>query len=220
MLEYKPMVTTGSNASGAYQAACNGQVVVVVDVIDMSTTLEAALQEGALYVLGASPVSCRAPVPVNPTAVGSYAAQKAKELNSEVVVIAEPRIGNASERLERAAGCLEGLHSGGIQEIGVYPNQGAETAKLVDFKDKIVIAVTDCGGAAFDAAFNAGAPVVTATVARTPGYTGWDNARNALNRAFELAEKEERGIALIAASSKALEDVLAVHYLAEYLLNK
>jgi hypothetical protein len=193
MLEYKPMVTTGSNASGAYQAACNGQVVVVVDVIDMSTTLEAALQEGALYVLGASPVSCRAPVPVNPTAVGSYAAQKAKELNSEVVVIAEPRIGNASERLERAAGCLEGLHSGGIQEIGVYPNQGAETAKLVDFKDKIV---------------------------RTPGYTGWDNARNALNRAFELAEKEERGIALIAASSKALEDVLAVHYLAEYLLNK
>ena len=114
----------------------------------------------------------------------------------------------------------QGLHSAGVREVGIYPNQGAETAKLVDFKDKIVIAVTDCGGAAFDAAFNAGAPVLTATVARTPGFTGWENARNGLKRACELAEKEERDIALIAASSKALEDVLAVRCLAELLLYK
>lgn len=46
------MITVTTDASGAYQAACSGQVVVIVDVIDMSTTLEAALQEGAALVLG------------------------------------------------------------------------------------------------------------------------------------------------------------------------
>jgi len=211
-------INVTTDASGAYQAACCGHVVVIVDVIDMSTTLEAALQSGAALVLGASPLPCRAPVPVNPAKIGSYAAMIAQRLKAEVVVIAEPRIDKPAERLERAAGFLEGLHAAGIEEEGVYPNQGAETAGLVDFKDKVVAAVTDCGGAAFDAAFNAGAPVTTATVARTPGRTGWENAAAALERAAGIAREEGRGISLVAASGKALDDVLAVRYLSEQLL--
>jgi hypothetical protein len=212
------VITVTTDASGAYHAACSGQVVVIVDVIDMSTTLEVAIQEGAALVLGASPVNCKAPVPVNPAAIGKYAAVMADELKTEVVVIAEPRIGRAAERQERAKGFLEGLHAAGVKEAGIYPNQGAETARLVDFKDKIVVVVTDCGGAAFDTAFNAGAPVLTGTVARTPGRTGWENAARAIERAAALAEEEGRGIALVAASGKALEDVLATYYLSERLL--
>lgn len=212
------MITVTTNASGAYYAARSGQVVMIIDVIDMSTTLEVALQEGAALVLGASPVSCKAPVPVNPAAIGKYAAVMADELKTEVVVIAEPRIGRTTERRERAKGFLEGLHAAGVKEASIYPNQGAETAKLVDFKNKVVVAVTDCGGAAFDTAFNAGVPVVTGTVARTPGRTGWENAAAAVERASRIAEEEDRGISLVAASGKALEDVLATHYLSEQLL--
>lgn len=212
------MITITTDASGAYQAACSGQVVVIVDVIDMSTTLEAALQQGAALVLGASPVSCQAPVPVNPGKVGKYAALMAEKLETEVVVIAEPRIGTKAERQERAAGFLAGLHAAGKQELGIYPNQGAEISGLVDLKDKIVVAVTDCGGAAFDAAFNAGASVVTGTIARTPGRTGWENAGAVIERASRLARQEGTGITLVAASGKALEDVLAANYLAEQFL--
>lgn len=212
------VITVTTDAGGAYHAACSGQVVVIVDVIDMTTTLEVALQEGAALVLGASTVSCKAPVPVNPAAVGRYAAVMSDQLNADVVVVAEPRIGRDAERQERVGGFLAGLHAAGVKEEGIYPNQGAETAKLVDFNHKIVVAVTDCGGAAFDAAFNAGAPVLTGTVARTPGRTGWENAARAIERATVLAEEEGRGIALVAASGKALEDVLATYYLSEHLL--
>lgn len=215
--KFDRVLTVTADASGAYMAALAGQVVVIVDVIDMSTTLETALQKGAALVLGASPVPCKAPVPVNPAAVGRHAAAAAGKLGAEVLIIAEPRIGRTDERLERIAGLLDGLHSAGIRETGIYPNLGAETGKLVDFDNKIVVAVTDCGGAAFDAAFNAGAPVVTGTVARTPGYSGWENAGAAVERAFRLAEKEGRGIALVASSGKSLEDVLATHHLAERL---
>ncbi|MDN5375387.1 MAG: hypothetical protein PWQ39_427 [Thermacetogenium sp.] len=214
---YKRILTVTADASGAYMAALAGQVVVIVDVIDMSTTLEVALQNGAALVLGASPVPSRAPVPVNPAAVGRYAADAAGKLGAEVVVIAEPRVGKAEERQERSSGLLRGLHSAGIREAGIYPNLGAETGKLVDFQNKVVVAVTDCGGVAYDAAFNAGAPVITGTVARTPGYTGWENARSAVERALRLAEEEGRGIALVASSGKSAEDVLATHYLAERL---
>lgn len=219
-MSYEPVITITTDASGAYQAACAGQVVVIVDVIDMSTTLEVAIQNGAALVLGASPVSCKAPVPVDPGAVGRHAAALAKKLGSEVVVIAEPRIGIEGERRECAAGLLEGLHLAGVSEVGIYPNQGAETSKLVDFKNKVAVAVTDCGGTAFDTAFNAGASVITGTVARTPGFTGWENAELAVDRALKLAEEKRRGLALVASSGKALEDVLATHYLAERLLSR
>lgn len=214
------VITVTAEASGAYHSACNGQVVVIVDVIDMSTTLEVALQQGAAHVLGASPTICRAPVPVDPFAIGKYSAVMAEQLKTEVVVIAEPRIGSAAERQERVKSFLKGLHASGIKEAGIYPNQGAEVAKLVDFEGKVVVAITDCGGAAYDAAFNAGAPVLTATVARTPGYTGWQNALQGVERALKLADEEGRGIALVASSGKAAEDVLATQYLSECILSK
>jgi hypothetical protein len=44
-----------SDASGAREAARAGLMVMIVDVIDMSTTLESALDAGAAAVLGASP---------------------------------------------------------------------------------------------------------------------------------------------------------------------
>lgn len=208
----KRVLTVASDASGAYQAACAGQVVLVIDVIDMGTTLEAALQAGALLVLGASPASSKAPVPVNPVAIGRYAAGKAEELQAGVVVAAEPRTGDDQARSARVAGVLRGLREGGLEAEGIYPNQGAEFIKLVDCRKKIVIAVTDCGGVAFDTAFNAGAPVISGTVARTCGYTGWENAESAVKRAVQLAAQEQRGLCIVASSSKALEDILAAQY--------
>jgi len=204
-----------ADASGAYHAACAGQVVLIIDVIDMGTTLEAALQAGAPLVLGASPAFCKAPVPVNPEAIGRHAARVSNDLQTDIVLIAEPRVGSEAERIERAAGVLRGLQQEGKEPAGIYPNLGAETIKLVDFKNKIVVAVSDCGGAAFDAAFNAGAPVVTGTTARTFGRTGWENADSGIQRALQLSVKEERGLCIVAASSKALEDVLAAQYFAQ-----
>lgn len=209
------ILTVAADASGAYHAACAGQVVLIIDVIDMGTTLEAALQAGASLVLGASPAFCNAPVPVNPEAIGRYAARVSNDLQTDIVLIAEPRVGSDVERIERAAGVLRGMQQGGKEPVGIYPNLGAETIKLVDFKNKIVVAVSDCGGTAFDAAFNAGAPVVTGTTARTFGRTGWENADSGIRRALQLSIKEERGLCIVAASSKALEDVLAAHYFAQ-----
>jgi hypothetical protein len=113
---------------------------------------------------------------------------------------------------------LAGLQQGGIEIERIYPNLGAETAKLVDFRERIVVAVTDCGGTAFDAAFNAGAQVVTGTLARTFGHSGWDNAETAVHRALTIAEREQRGLCIVASSGKALEDVLATQYLAQRAL--
>lgn len=204
-----------ADASGAYDAACTGQVVMIVDVIDMSTTLEAAIQAGASLVLGASPTFCRAPVPVNPEAIGRYAARTASDLETDIVLITEPRVGSEAERIKRATAVLRGMQEEGKEPGAICPNLGAETIKLVDFRNKIVVAVSDCGGTAFDAAFNMGASVVTGTVARTFGRTGWENAESAIRRALQVAAKENRGLCIVAASSKALEDVLAAQYLAQ-----
>jgi len=212
------IVTLAADVSGAYKAARAGQVVLIVDVIDMGTTLEGALQSGARLVLGASPASCKAPVPVNPRAVGIYAAREAQKHKTGIVLIAEPRVGKNEERRARAAGVLEGILEAGAEAGGIYPNLGAETVKLADFRDQIVVAVSACGGAAYDAAFNAGAPVVTGTVARTFGHTGWENAEAAIERALRFAEQEERGLCIIASSSKSLEDVLAAQYFFQRIL--
>ncbi len=205
-------MSLATGASGAYAAARAGQVVLVVDVIDMSTTLEAALQAGALLVLGASPVPCGAPVPVDPRAVGRFAGEFARERGTEVVVVGEPRVGEAGEREARAAAVLAGIAAAGAACSGVFPNQGAEITRLVAVRGKVVVAVTSCGGAAFDAAFTQGVPVFTGTVARTFGRTGWENAEAALDRALAAARAEGRGLCIVAASSKALEDVLAAQY--------
>ena len=64
------------NATGAVRAARLGFVPVIVDVVDMSTSLEAALQQGAAFILGASPDKTRAPVQVNPYKIGLFAGKK------------------------------------------------------------------------------------------------------------------------------------------------
>lgn len=220
MEKARKILTLAYDASGAYQAALAGQVVLIVDVIDMGTTLESAIQKGAQIVLGASPVPYKAPVPVDPVAIGMYAARLAKEFETGIVLVSEPRVGSDEDRLKRASGVINGIARNGLCPEGIYPNLGAETAKLVNFDNKIVVAVSDCGGTAFDAAFNAGAPVFTGTVARTFGYSGWQNADAAVERVVSAAEKEERGICIVASSSKSLEDVLAAQFLVHRVLEK
>ena len=51
----KPIIVT-SDASGAQAAAREGFLVMIVDVIDMSTTLESALEAGAVAVWVPAPM--------------------------------------------------------------------------------------------------------------------------------------------------------------------
>ncbi|HOB21386.1 MAG TPA: hypothetical protein PKI30_00880 [Bacillota bacterium] len=87
------LLTLTTDASGAREAALRGQLVVVVDVIDMSTTCEAAYQNGAAAVFGASPDKTSSPVPQNPEQLAAWAAEEAKRLGTSLVVAAEPRTG-------------------------------------------------------------------------------------------------------------------------------
>ncbi len=210
-------VTT--DASGAVAGARMGHVVVVVDVISMSTTLEAALDAGAAEVFGASPDYSRAPVALDPEKIGWLAGMKATDLGSEIVLIGEPRIGTDAERLARMSKAVQGVRKTGAAICTVLPNLGAETAKMADLRGKVVLAVTDTGGVAFDAAITAGAQAVTvATIARTLKHKGTEPAKNGALRAKELAERLETGITVVAASSNSLEDILGAEYIASRIL--
>lgn len=208
------------NATGAVEGARRGDVVVVVDVIDMSTSAEAALEAGALAIFGASPVGCKAPVNLNPDRIGYLAGKKALKHKTPLIVIAEPRYGDdEEERKKRAEIALNGVVRSGA-EIGlIIPNIGGEITKLVDFNEKVALFVTDTGGAAFDAAYNNGAPaVLPATIARTPLKKGIEPARAGIMRAIETADKLNTGITIVAASSNSLEDVLAGEYLMKLII--
>ena len=61
-----PEIILTADASGAQKAARQGMLVMIVDVIDMSTSLESAIDAGALAVFGASPDYTRAPVETSP----------------------------------------------------------------------------------------------------------------------------------------------------------
>lgn len=214
-----PLVTVTVNASGAAAAARQGLVVVVVDVIDMSTTAEGLLEAGAALVIGASPDQTRAPVPVEPRQRGLEAGRRARELGTGVILVAEPRYGSEAERKARCQQALAGLAEAGLEPELVLPNLGAETAKMADCKDKVILLVSDTGGVAFDAALTAGAPaVVTATIARTIGKRGNEPARCGVERARQLARQLNTGVAVVAASGNSLEDVLAAEYLGRLLL--
>jgi hypothetical protein len=202
-----------TDASGAALAGSQSRVVVIVDVIDMSTTLESALDAGAAAVFGASPAGCRAPVTLNPEAMGFAAGREAVKLGTEVVVVAEPRVGTEAERRGRAAPALGGLARAGARVRAVLPNLGSETPKLADLAGTVVLAVTDTGGVAFEAAFHAGGIVTIGTIARTWGKKGEEPARAAAARAVDLALAQQRGITVVAASGNALEDILAGQYL-------
>ncbi|GAB6182141.1 hypothetical protein JCM14036_34600 [Desulfotomaculum defluvii] len=211
------LLTLSANASGAAKAAREGMVVMVVDIIDMSTTLEAAIDAGALAVLGASPDTAKPPVSLNPEAIGRRAARLALEAASSVVLITEPRIGSDADRSQNAARFLEGVRQGGAKVTSIIPNLGAETPKICSLTGSIVVAATGTGGVAYDAALTAGAPeVITGTVARTMKKRGSAPAMAAAQRAIEAAVKHNTGICVVAASANSMEDVLA----AEYIMKK
>ncbi|MGE5416335.1 MAG: hypothetical protein ACM3UZ_06185 [Acidobacteriota bacterium] len=212
MAESKKIITT-SNASGAVRYAKAGLAVMVVDVIDMSTTLEGALDAGAWRVYGASPDFTRAPVVVNPERIGIEAARAAREAGTGIIVVSEPRVGTDEERLQRCQKLMAGVEKGrGVIEA-ILPNLGAETAKLTDFAGRVVVAVTDTGGVAFDAAYQVTPNVVTGTVARTMKQKGEEPAITAARRALTMLDRLP-GIAIVAASANSLEDILAARYIA------
>jgi hypothetical protein len=194
-------------------------LVMIVDVIDMSTTLESALDAGALRVLGASPDLQRAPVRVAPLVVGREAARTAREAGTGIIVVAEPRVGSEQERLARCQQLLQGIErEKGVVEA-VVPNLGAETPRLTPMKNRVVVAVTGTGGVAFDAAFQECGEVITGTVARTLLQKGLQPALTAVRRARATVGTRE-GIAVVAASRNSQEDILAAQFIATLLLNE
>ncbi|SHF28711.1 hypothetical protein SAMN02745133_02256 [Desulforamulus putei DSM 12395] len=214
-------VTLTANASGAARAAREGLVVMVVDVIDMSTTLEAALDAGALAVLGASPDGASPPVELNPAAIGRRAAEMALAAGTGVVLVTEPRVGTDRERAENASRLLAGVCQAGAEVTAIIPNLGAETPKICDLAGKVVVAATGTGGVAYDAAFTAGAPaIITGTVARTLKKKGSAPARAAARRAIEAAHQYNTGICVVAASANSLEDLLAAEYIMKAIIEE
>ncbi len=208
-----------ADASGAALAGSMGLVVVVVDVIDFSTSMEAALDEGAAAVFGAAPDAARPPVEVNPYLIGATAGKEALRLGTGVVVLTEPRAGGADDRRAGASWALSGIRSAGAEVEAVIPNLGAEIPRLADMKGKVLVGATGSGGVAFDAAVCAGSPAaLTGTVARTLKKSGFAAAREAAGRAAARARLLGTGIAVVAASGNSLEDVLAAEYIYKEIL--
>lgn len=202
------------NASGAAEAGKRGRVVAVVDVVDSSTSAEAALGNGAAAVLGASPAGADAPVPLDPAGVGRKAAAIAGRLGTDAVVVAEPRVGTEEERRHRALPVLQALRTARI-EYELVANQGAELPGLVEVDGRVVVIVSTTGGTAFDAALAQGAPAACfATTARIEGKTGWDVLGLGAKRALELAEEHSADLSIVAASANSTDDCLAAFELA------
>ena len=207
------------NASGAAEGARRGDIVVIVDIIDMSTSAEVALEAGAVAIFGAAPTNCKAPVNLNPERMGYLAGKTALKHKTQIIVVAEPRYQGETERRQRAEIALQGVARAGAEVGPIIPNIGSEIAKLADFKGKVVLFISDTGGVAFDAAYNSGAQaVLTATVTRTPQKKGVEPARCGVARALEAAAKNDCGITIAAASASSMEDVLAAQYLAQLII--
>lgn len=210
----KGTVILTADASGAAEAAAAGRLVVVVDIIDFSTTMEAALDAGALAVYGAAPDAARPPVAVSPALIGKMAGETALRNNTDVVLVAEPRVGSDEQRIKSAEKAVGGIRDAGAAIGAVLPNIGAETMRLADLSGRVVLGATGTGGVAYDAAVTAGAPIVlTGTVARTTKKKGTVPALEAARRAVEAAKRINAGIALVAASGNSLEDMLAAEYI-------
>lgn len=217
------IVSITANTSGAIQAAKQGDLIIVVDVINMSTTAEAALEAGAIAIFGAASQKNSKILAnlTNPERVGYLAGLKALENRAEVILITEPRVGSDQERKQNASLALKGLEKTGVSLSAVLPNLGAETVKFTSLKDKVALLVTDSGGAAFDAALNSGAPLVlTGTIARTLKQKGSQAAKRVARQAIEKAREMECNISVVAASSNALEDLLAAEYIAKTIIEE
>jgi len=212
-------LNVSSNPSGAASAARSGNIVVVVDVIDMSTTAEAALEAGVIDVLGASPDNSNLPVTVNPEKIAYFAGKKALKYDTEVVVAAEPRYIKLLEDYKNISQVKKGIERAGSRICDILPNIGKETVELVNLENKILLIVSSSGGAVFDAAFNYGAPeVITGTIARTTNMKGVEPAKKAAERAIKYASRHRSGISIIAASSNSIEDVLAAEFISKEIL--
>jgi len=211
-----------ANASGAAQAARQGDLVIIVDVINMSTTAEAALEAGALAVWGAASQSSRSPLGLtDPERVGYLAGCQAVEKETQVVLVTEPRVGSEEERLANGSLALQGLKRAGAKLTAVLPNLGAETVKLASLENKVLLLVTDSGGVAFDAALNNGAPLVlTGTIARTFRQKGSQPAKRIARDAITKANELGCDISVVAASSNALEDLLAAEYILKTIIEE
>jgi len=208
------------NASGAVRAAKRGDVVMVVDVIDMSTTAEAVLDGGALSVWGASPDNTSAPVVVNPAQIGYRAGQKAVKEDTEVILITEPRFGSKTERTANNQFVLVGINRSRARLGAVLPNIGTEITEFTDFANKVVVIASQTGGVAFDAAYNGGATkVVTGTIVRTKYKKGAQPLEDSAKRAMEVAQKYNKGLTLVASSSNSYEDILATQKIAETIVD-
>jgi len=193
-------------------------LVMIVDVIDMSTTLESALDAGAYAVLGASPDLSRAPVEVSPEQRGREAAILAREAGTGIIIAAEPRVGSEEDRLARCQRLIRGveMEKGLIEAI--VTNVGAETPKLVDMNKRVVVAVSDTGGVAYDAVLTAGGRALIGTVARTYRQKGIEPATTAVKRALHELNDNYSGIAIVAASRNSMEDVLAAQFVANMII--
>lgn len=188
---------------------------MLVDVIDMSTTAEALLEAGAAKIWGAAPAGKGEPY-TNPQLIGRAAALEAIEHDAQIYVLAEPRVGTEEERSKRTAAVLEGIRSTGLEPAGIFPNLGAEAAKFTDWRNHYAVIVTDAGGTVFDAVWQAGGRISTATVARTMQQKGVAPAYQGAARALQQAQGAP--LTVVAASGNALEDVLAAHCIAQILL--
>lgn len=218
-MEQQKTIIVTTDASGARQAVRENLVVMIVDVIDMSTTLESALDAGAYAVLGCSPDVSRAPVPLDPHKIAQEAARLARETGQGIVLVTEPRVGTDKERIARCQKLIAGLEKEGVVLDAIVPNLGAETPKLFEMKNRVIVAVTNTGGVAYDAAFNEGGAVFTGTVARTLSMRGIEPALQAAKRARQFSREYNRGIAIVAASRNSMEDILAAQFIANLLMN-
>jgi hypothetical protein len=208
------------NASGASEAGDRGRVVAVVDVVDASTSAEAALAGNAAAVLGASPAGVSAPVRLDPGAVGRRAAGIAGKLGTDVVVVAEPRVGTEERRRAAALPVLQALTTAGVK-YELAPNQGAELLDLVNLDRRVVVLVSATGGTAFDAGLAGGAPAACfVTTARVTGRTGWDLVGSGARRAIALADEHARDLAIVAASANSADDVLAAFEIARRVISE
>lgn len=208
------------NASGAAEAGSRGRVVAVVDIVDSSTSAEAAVAGNAAAVLGASPAGVSAPARLDPGAVGRRAAGIAGKLGTDVVVVAEPRVGPEDRRRTAALPVLQALTTAGVR-YELAANQGAELVNLVNVDRRIVVLVSSTGGTAFDAALAAGAPAACfVTTARITGRTGWDLVGIGARRAIALADEHARDLAIVAASANSADDCLAAFEIARRIITE
>lgn len=214
------IVNLSANASGAVRAAQQGDLVIVVDVINMSTTAEGALEAGALAVFGVASQKSSLSV-VNPKRVGYLAGLKAVENKTDIILVTEPRVGTDEERKANAFSAILGMEEAGAKIGAILPNIGAETIKLTSWENRVVVLATDSGGVVFDAALNNGSPLVlTGTIARTLKQKGNQAAKRIAREAVKKAGELNCQISVVAASSNALEDVLAGEYIARCIMEE